>query len=76
MNKAALKELYENWLSLVRGAGKLLAEYPCPECGFVTHALIPPKGDVYDSTANCPSCLTTYFKVVDDQGSVDTTPMN
>lgn len=63
-------KLYNEWVQRVIHAGKDIAEYECPHCTYLLHALVPPMGDVYDSTVQCPNCDKLHFKVVNDDGDV------
>ncbi len=68
-----MKVEYDEWLERMKAAGESLTSYCCPnqECGADIHALVPPKGDVYDSLVSCHLCGTCHFKTVKSDGSVE-----
>lgn len=51
-------------------SGGRITAFPCPQCGFVTITHKPPRGDKFDTLANCPSCGVMYWKEVHDNGTV------
>lgn len=63
-------KLYNEWVSRIIEAGDELAEYECPHCAYLVHTHVPEKGDIFDSTVQCPNCEKLHFKVVNADGVV------
>lgn len=62
---------YNVWIARMRKAGAKLAVYACPTCHEKIEALVPPRGDQYDSLVECPYCEELHFKAVDANGHVN-----
>lgn len=63
---------YKAYIARLKKSGAKLSAYFCPHCAKEIEALVPPRGDRYDSMVECPHCGEMHFKIVDDRGHVDT----
>jgi len=63
---------YNEYTARLVAAGKKLASYSCPACSGEIKALLPPRGQIYDSLVECPYCEELHGKIVHHNGSVET----
>lgn len=72
---ARLQE-YQAYILRLDSRGVALCTYPCPSCQAEIKTPRPGQGDCYTSLTNCPYCEGAHFKVVRDDGSVETEIVN
>jgi Zn finger protein HypA/HybF involved in hydrogenase expression len=60
---AKLKARHDEYIEKCRAAGAKLTAYRAPCCGGLLEARVAPRGQVWDTMAQCPHCGGLYLKI-------------
>lgn len=62
--KPTLLEQYEEYIERLKSFGNRMVTAPCPHCQTAIEAPAAPRGDKWDTAAQCPWCEEHYFRIV------------
>lgn len=65
-----LSQYFDYIARLQKNGREKLVSYRCPDCRSEIEALVPSKGQTYDSVVECPYCGKTHYKIVEDTARV------
>ena len=63
MTTATLMQRYTEYNDRLKAQGIKLIAFECPACKQSIETQPAPKGDVWDSLAECPQCNAMYMKI-------------